>query len=273
MRFLSFLFLFFCLAGPLWAGEGLSPDEALLLTAEAEAVPSHSEKRPARNLAGDLKSFLGAPFRVDGALNLKGQWVTFNQPDIPADSAGFNCSGFTVAAARRLLCRDFDLTEVSYDRAGDSGEGAVFGQDWDFGLDIILNLAQDYPHRLLPEVDLSKPPFESMASGRAMGLGVSLHSPDFEKQLAQIQPGNFCFFVFSKPDRRFPVGVSYYHVGVIVPDGSALWLYHSTAGAKTNRVNLADPEGLARLRRHFKPLANAERRVLMIEVTPPETCR
>ena len=244
---------------------------APLSAADPAAV---SEAQPPNDLTAPLAGFIGIPFRVDGAQDLSGQWVTFNHPDEPVTTPGFNCSGFTVAAARKLLERDFELTPASRDRLNDSGPDAPYGQDWDFGLDLILNLAEDYPHRFLPEVyDPASPAFEPTRPGRAHGLGVSLHSPAFEEQLARIQPGNFCFFVFSRPDGRFPVGVSYYHVGVIVPDGENLWLYHSTAGAKTHRLNLAAPAELARLRRHFKPLENAERRVFMVEVTPPSTVR
>lgn len=242
-------------------------------TATADLATASAELQP-RSLTAPLARFLGVPFRVDGAQDFLGRWVTFNRPYDQGNDPGFNCSGFTVAAARALLCRDFDLTEASHDRLGDSGPGAAYGQDWDFGLDLILNLAADYPHRYLPDTyDPTRPAFEPISPGRAQGLGVSLHSPAFEEQLAHIQPGRFCFFVFSRPDRRFPAGVSYYHVGIIVPEGRNLWLYHSTAGAKTNRVNLANPEGLARLRRHFKPLDTAERRVFMVEVTPPKDCR
>lgn len=243
------------------------PSASTARSAEAEpAVP------PPRNLSMTeaLAPFLGIPFRADGAVDIQGRWVTFNEPDLEVRTPGFNCSGFTVAAAGKLLAYDFDLAEVVFDRRGDSGPGSPLGQDWDFGLDLILNLAQDYAHRFLPEPENPEdPPLIPLEPGRALGWGVSLHSPAFEEQLKLIRPGRFCFFAFSKPDRRFPAGVSYYHVGVIVPEPPSLWLYHSTLGAKTNRVDLADPEGLARLRRHFPPVRNGERRVFMIEVAPP----
>ncbi len=224
-----------------------------------------------RPLTVRLARFLTIPFRVDGATDEAGHWVTFNQPLTVSEQPGFNCSGFTVAAARELLGRDFNLTEASRDRLGDSGPGAPLGQDWDFGLDLILNLAEDYPHRFLPEPpnQPGQPPLIPLRPRRALGWGVNLHGPEFEEQLARIQPGRFCFFTFSRPDGHFPAGVSYYHVGVIVSDPPDLWLYHTTVGARTHRVNLADPEQLARLRRHFKPVENGERRVFMVEVTPP----
>lgn len=233
----------------------------------ADRQAAHS----ARSLTQSLEKFLGIPFLVDGAQNQDGRWVTFNEPDLNLGSPGFNCSGFTVAAARELLGRNFSLTEAGFDRRGDSGPGAELGQDWDFGLDLILNLAEAYPHRYLPEPENpDESPRVFLRPGRSLGWGVSIHSPDFERILKQINPGNFCFFVFSRPDKRFPAGLSYYHVGVIIPEGQAMWLYHVTKGAKTSRIDIGSRDGLARLRRYFKPIENGERRVFMIEVSPPQ---
>ncbi|MDR1921393.1 MAG: hypothetical protein LBS31_06585, partial [Candidatus Adiutrix sp.] len=196
------------------------------------------------------------------------------QPEKALQTPGFNCSGFVVAAAARLAGRNFDLTAVSRDRRGDSSPGAALGQDWDFGLDLILNLTEDLPRRFLPPINEAlAPPLFAYAPGLAAGLGVDLHSPLFEKHLHELQPGRFAFFVFSKPDRRFPAGVSYYHVGLIIPESpEAIWLYHSTAGARTHRFNLAAAGDLARLRRYFPPTKSGERRVLMIEAAPEDGC-
>lgn len=253
----------------------------LLILGLAAAFESHplraaDENTPfppieaSNTLTSTLSRFLGLPFREDGAINEAGQWATFNQPDRILAQIGFNCSGFTVAAARELLGYNFNLADVSRDRRNDSGPGAALGQDWDFGLDLILNLSENYTHRFLPEPENPElTPLIPLRPNRSLGWGVSLHSPEFEDLLARIQPENFCFFTFSKPDGRFPAGVSYYHVGVIIPEPPHIWLYHSTLGAKTNRVDLGSAEGLARLRRHFKPVTNGERRVFMVEVNPP----
>jgi hypothetical protein len=100
-----------------------------------------------------------------------------------------------------------------------------------------------------------------------MGWGVDLHSPDFEDLTAQIRPGNFAFFCLSRPDGRFPAGVSYYHVGLIVPEPPHLWLYHSTLGGATHRVDLADPGRLAAFLNQFPPPARGERRIFMVEIS------
>lgn len=234
------------------------------------ALPDASIHTAPPSFTESLNVFLNIPFREDGAQDSQGRWVTFNQPGIQLDSPGFNCSGFAISAARTLLRRDFRLSEATLDRRGDSRPASEMGQDWDFGLDLILNLAETFPHRYLPEPgDPSAPPLLPLEHGRALGWGVDIHGPEFEELLGQISPGNFCFFVFSRPDRRFPAGVSYYHVGVIVPEGQARWLYHTTLGAKTSRIDLGSRDGLARLRRYFKPVPYGERRVFMVEVEPP----
>ena len=368
-----------------------------------EALKAASPPPPGAALVKALAPLLGQPFRVDGAQDEEGRWVTFNRPDEISSAPGFNCSGFTVAAARLLLARPFSLAEATRDRRGDSGPASPLGPDWDFGLDLILNLSEGRALRTLPETPFSllppgrtadipdpefedspplespgpgrgaadlpdpefenspaaeppgpgrgaadlpdlefenppavaspgpgreaadlpdpefenspaaeppgpgrgaadlpdlefenppavaspgpgrgaadlpdlefenPPPLEPLGPGRAQGWGVDLHSPEFENLLAQIRPGNFAFFCFSRPDGRFPAGVSYYHVGLILPEPPHLWLYHSTLGAATHRVDLAAPGRLARFRRQFPPPALGERRVLMIEVEPPGT--
>ena len=241
---------------------------ALLLAVSMapDSLAAETSPPPGAELVQALTPLLGQPFRSDGAQDEEGRWVTFNQPDQVSAAPGFNCSGFTVAVARRLLNYPFSLSEAAHDRRGDSGPGSPLGQDWDFGLDLILNLAEGRILRTLPETDLESRPFETLGSGRALGWGTDLHGQDFEDLAARIQPGNFAFFCFSRPDRRFAAGVSYYHVGLIVPEPPHIWLYHSTLGRASHRVDLAAPEQLARLRRHFPPPAWGERRVFMVEV-------
>ena len=224
---------------------------------------------PGAGLVRALAPLLGQPFRLDGALDEEGRWVTFSRPDRVSPSPGFNCSGFAVAAARLLLARPFSLAEAVHDRRGDSGPGSPWGRDWDFGLDLILNLAGGRAVRALPETDLESPALEPLGSGRSLGWGADLHGRAFEGLLAQIRPGHFAFFCLSRPDRRFSAGVSYYHVGLIVPEPPHLWLYHSTLGLAVHRVDLAKPGQLARFRRHFPPPARGERRIFMVEVAPP----
>ncbi len=253
---------FWVCMGVLWPGPAAGAEEA-----SAAGPGAFRPAAPAMTEA--LAGFLGIPFRADGALDAQGRWVTFKRPDLAAGQPGFNCSGFTVAAAGRIRGRDFPLGEAIRDRHGDSGPGSPLGQDWDFGLDLILNLSQDHPHRLLPEPENPGQTPIVRGQGRPQGWGVDIHSPRLEEILSQFTPGRMGFFVLSKPDRRFPAGVSYYHVGVIVSEPPALWLYHTTAGARTNRLDLATAAGLARLRRDFKPVANGERRILLVEIAAP----
>ena len=244
---------------------------AVLTPGEAwpQEAQSQETQPPGVGLVQTLAPLLGLPYRFDGAQDEEGRWVTFSRPDQVSPKPGFNCSGLAVAAARLLLARPFSLAEVARDRQGDSGPGSPLGQDWDFGLDLILNLAEGRFVRALPETDFESPALEPLGPGRALGWGVALHGRAFEDLLDQLQPGDFAFFCLSRPDGRFPAGVSYYHVGLIVPEPPHLWLYHSTRNLGTHRVDLADPAQLARFRRHFPPLARGERRIFMVEVQGP----
>lgn len=215
-----------------------------------------------------LTKFLGLPFLEDGAQNMAGQWVTFNQPHQPLSAGGFNCSGFTVAAVREILGQPVSLLEATRDRRGDSGLNSLLGQDWDFGLDLILNLARGHPGRLLPRpADLEASPIDS-SLGRPFGWGVDIHSAQFEEILAELVPGSFTLFAMSKPHRGFGAGVAYYHVGVILPEPPHLWLYHSTVRARTHRIDLAASRGLSRFRNDFRPRSGIQRRMLLLEVSP-----
>ena len=241
-----------------------------LVWAGPDFLDADSPPRSGAGLVQALAPLLGQPFRFDGAQDDKGRWVTFSRPDQVSPRPGFNCSGFAVAAARVLLDRPFSLGEASRDRRGDSGPGSPLGQDWDFGLDLIANLTEGRALRVFPEeTDLEAPAREPLGPGRSMGWGVNLHSRDFEDILAQIKPGCFAFFSLSRPDGRFPAGVAYHHVGLIVPEPPHLWLYHSLTGRGTHRINLADPGQLARFRSHYPPLVRGERRIFMIEAAPP----
>jgi hypothetical protein len=218
-----------------------------------------------------LNSFLGLPFRVDGVISDQGYWTTWQDPEKKLNSPGLNCSGFTISAARYILNDNFPLQTIKRDLFDNSDPKAKCGQDWDFGLDIILNLAISTPNqfRLFPAPEpASTISYSLNQNGRPVGWGIDLHSPNFPEILSQFKPNHLYYFVFSKPDRRFKCGLSYYHVGLILPeDNGDLWLYQSTAKAGIHRINLNNPKSLATLRHFFPKVKNGgERRAFFIEI-------
>ena len=53
--------------------------------------------------------YLGIPYRSDGAIDARGRYVTFNNPDREFLDPGLNCSGFVVDFARKALGRTLPL--------------------------------------------------------------------------------------------------------------------------------------------------------------------
>jgi hypothetical protein len=216
-----------------------------------------------------LAAFMGLPFRIDGTVNDDGAFATWGDQAKTFRSPGLNCSGFTAAAGRFLFGRNFRLDDLRRDRQSDSGPDSPLGKDWDFGLDVALNLAEGYFLRYLPEP--VAPTFSLNAANRPVGWGLNLHSSEFSDLLKEFEPDRLYVFVVSKPDRRFKGGLSYYHLGLALADREGgVWLYHATARAGVHRINLAGGGGLLTLRRYFPPVkGGGERRILFIELALP----
>ena len=232
------------------------------LTLEAQ----DTEPQAPKNTVEIANEFLGLPFRADGAQDEKGQWVTWQSPNNILPSPGFNCSGFTLAAARRLLHKNFTLDEAKFDRLNDSGPQAPWGQDWDFGLDLILNLGQNHHGKIYPSptIDCAS---RSLENGVPLGLGLNIHDKDFTLFLQKLPKEQIYFFAISKPDYKFKGKLSYYHVGLIVPSGpNELWFYHATKNGGVNRLNILSPKGLASLQKHFPPTKRGQRRIVLVGV-------
>jgi hypothetical protein len=173
-----------------------------------------------------------------------------------------------LAAARVLLGTNFSLDYARADLFIDSYPGSPLGEDWDFGLDVALNLA-GRGSALFPAG--AGPPLGENDHGRKVGLGVSMHDPGFEGLLAGLPQGAY-FFAMSKPDRRFPGGLSYYHNGILIRTGSSAWLYHATRRAGVHRLDLLKPSSLDNFRRHFPPIRNHGERRIVLAAAPAAAC-
>ncbi|MDR1395135.1 MAG: hypothetical protein LBK52_03055 [Deltaproteobacteria bacterium] len=215
-----------------------------------------------------LKAFLGVPYRIDGTISDQGTWTVWANPEKTFSTPGLNCSGLAAGALRFSYGRSLRLEDLRRDRDNNSGPGSVLGLDWDFGLDVVLNLAEGHFLRFLPQPE--EPPYAYTEFHKPAGWGLNIHTEALEQTLAQFDPRNIYLFAVSKPDRRFKGGLSYYHVGLIQAETSGeIWLYHATHNAGVHRLNLAGPKGLASFRRYFPPVRNGERRIIFLELEPP----
>ncbi|MDR2301497.1 MAG: hypothetical protein LBF38_05595 [Deltaproteobacteria bacterium] len=213
-----------------------------------------------------LQAFIGIPFRVDGVVNDQGEWATWNRPETVLKGSGFNCSGFLLEAVRHLTGRNVSIAQAIFDRDDDSGPDSELGLDWDYGLDILMNLSGATLADLIPAPESDK--YQTNQAGRPEGLGLDINGPGFPDLIENLPKGLYLFAI-SKPDRRFKGGLSYYHVGVIHADDLGnVWIYQSTARARTHRLNLNNPAGIAAIRRYFPPIRAAQRRVVLARLNP-----
>jgi hypothetical protein len=217
---------------------------------------------PGANREEILGSFQGIPFKEDGVVSDDGRWATWRDPGRTSPKPGLNCSGYLLEAVRLLTGSNVAILDAIKDRDNDSGPDSEMGLDWDYGLDIVMNLSGASLVDLIPAPTEGKLPLGQ--KGRPEGLGLDINGPGFPELLRSLDPNSVYLFAISKPDRRFKGGLSYYHVGLIDADRAGnLWIYQSTARAGAHRRNLNSPEGIAAIRRYFPPIRSGQRRMVL----------
>ncbi|MBI4912570.1 MAG: hypothetical protein HY823_07520 [Acidobacteria bacterium] len=213
---------------------------------------------PAPGDGAPLRDLLGIPYLDDAVQDGQGRWTTFRDPARLLPRPGLNCSGFVVAAARRLLGFGGTPEEAGRDRRGDSGPGAARGRDWDYGWDLVLNLSEGRARRWI----LSGGPREAPGPGADALRGFSVHEgPAWARVQAQLRPGRVYLATFLRGEGR---RLRHHHVAVVLAEGTRVWLYQTLPEGRVHRLDLAG-EGLSRLRRMFGP----GERLLLLEVEPP----
>jgi cell wall-associated NlpC family hydrolase len=220
---------------------------------------------PAADTTAALAPLLDTPYRDDGTTDPSGRFTRFANPATTFATPGLNCSGFVVAASRKLLGRPLPLEAVIRDRKGDSGPESPRGQDWDFGYDLILNITEGLPRRLLlpdgatPDPDKADP---------ARLRGFPLHDTKaWDVILPRIRPGELVLAAYSKPVHG---RLLFYHVALIVNDGAGhLWLYHATPGHGAHRLDLASTAGRRSLGLEFAEQHFGDKQILLLSVPLP----
>ena len=223
-----------------------------------------SQARAADPVAA-LAPLLGTPYRDDGVSDPAGRFTLFADPAATFSTPGLNCSGFVVTACRTLLGRPLPLAAMVRDRKGDSGPASPRGQDWDFGYDLICNITDGLPRRILLPDGASPDPD---AADPARLRGFPLHDrAAWAAVLARLAPGELALAAFSKErDAR----LLFYHVGLLLPDGAGhVWLYHATPGTGAHRLDLASPAGLAAFGKEFAEKRFGDKRILLLAVPLP----
>lgn len=246
----------------------------LLLAAPAACATNAPDGHPARTAASPASAFpepadlLGVPYRDDGAIGEDGRNTLFANPEKTFPAPGLNCSGFVLAASRSILNTNFTLDHVKTDRLNDSGPQSPLGQDWDFGLDLILNISEGRPRRVLTP-DGPKP-LPAKADGQTL-RGFALGDRNaWEKILPQMRPGHVYLASISKPSSRKGYVLLHYHVGMAIPDQNGrVWWYHSTPGSGVHRLDLNSPKGMAAFNKQFTGPKASRKHILLLEVDAP----
>ncbi len=230
---------------------------------------------PRQGLAADGSSgfptpqtLLSLPYRADGVIDENGRNTLFASPEKTFKTPGLNCSGFVLSASRGLLQKNITLDQAKTDRQGDSGPQSPLGQDWDYGLDLILNISQGFPRRVLaPAGPIPLPDRPDGRTERGFPLD---DAASWEAVLPRMQAGRIYLATISKPAKRKGYVLMHYHVALIVPDREGrVWWYHSTPKTGVHRMDLRSAKGMSQFRREFAGAVPGQKRVLLLEVDLP----
>lgn len=217
---------------------------------------------------GIADTHLGIPYRDDGALDNRGYFTTFSHPDRFFDTPGLNCSGLVLSISRFLFDRNWSLEEVTRDRQGNSGANSPNGKDWDFGWDLILNISEGAPRRVMMP-DAQNYPIES---ADAMTLrGFDLHDATaWRNVLGKMQPGRVYLGSISRNASEQGNRLLHYHVVLMLPDEKGgVSLYHATRRSQVHRINVNSQQGLNRFMNQFSGARGDVKKILIVEAVLP----
>jgi hypothetical protein len=216
-----------------------------------------------------LRAFTGIPYRKDGVIDEEGRYTLFAARATRPPSPGLNCSGHVLAAARFLFRRNISLDEAGRDRLGDSGPCSPYGQDWDLGWDLILNISEGLPRRfLLPGNAVLEADRATPFSPR----GFDLHDPGTWPEIrSRLRRDSVCLASFNKDTAGQGRGLRHYHVAILSLDEAGdLWLHQTTGAARRSYgLNLSRPGNLEAFLSRFANTGKARKHILLLETRLP----
>lgn len=212
---------------------------------------------------------LGIPYRDDGALDSEGRFTTFEDPSRIFPTPGLNCSGLVLSVSRFLYDRNWTLDEVMRDPQGNSGPTSPLGKDWDFGLDLILNISAGTARRVLMP-DGKEHKVESFDGLNARGF--DLHDrAAWRAVLGQMTVGRVYLGSINKATKKEGYRVLHYHVVLMLPDGKGnVWLYHATPRSNVHKMNMSSPKGMGRFMSQFTGAREDGKRIIVLESVLPQ---
>ena len=217
------------------------------------------------------KLFLGIPYRDDGALdsssldnNGLGRYTFFADQKTTLKQAGLNCSGFVLAASNKILKHNLSLDLAKTDRKQDSGAGSAFSEDWDFGLDLILNIVEGRGAKVLLPSGRSLDPASLDGRSKPDGRGFLLHDrAAWADVVARMQSGHLYLWAMSRSQENKPL--QYHHVGLIlVQANNTKMLYHAVRKGGVVKLDLGSKLGLERFLSAYKNQNGMQRYIYIL---------
>lgn len=211
---------------------------------------------------------LGIAYRDDGTLDSQGHFTAFDRSDRFFETPGLNCSGLVVSVSRFLFDKNWTLEEVTRDRQGNSGNNAQLGKDWDFGWDLIFNLTEGKPRKII----MPEPGNYAVEGSDGISLrGFDLHdSAAWQNILSQMKSGRMYLGSISRPAPERGYRVLHYHVVLMLPDArGGVWLYHATRRSHVHRMNISTAQGMSRFMSQFKGSRGNAKKILVVEAMLP----
>jgi len=212
---------------------------------------------------------VGIPYRDDGTIDDRGYFTTFADPGRFFDSPGLNCSGLVLSVSRFLFNKNWSLQDATRDRLGDSGPGSASGKDWDFGWDLIFNITEGFPRRVMTFGGESfKPESSDARSFRGFDLQ---DSRTWQSALSDMKHGRVYFGSISRMAPESGNRLLHYHVVLILParDGS-IHLYHATRRSNVHRINIGNQQGLQRFLSQFRGARQEPKKIVLVEAVLPD---
>jgi len=229
-------------------------------------APGFAKIAPNAVAGAVAESFLGLPYRADGAVNAAGEYTLFADQTRRFSTPGLNCSGLTLELSRRLLGSGITLPEAIRDRLGDSGPSSPHGEDWDFGWDLIMNISEGFPRQfLLPGGKTLDPAETDGFSPR----GYDIHAIDTRHELPpRFVKDRLYLISINVEGHRKGYGLQHYHVGALhVAEGGQAWLYQTTSqSGKVNRRDLRSANGWDSFAKSFANTGRNRKMMLVMEV-------
>lgn len=207
-----------------------------------------------------LENFLGIAYRIDGTTTDDEFYTTFNDQNKSFKKAGLNCSGFVHTASKFLLGQSFSIDEVRKDINKNSYKNSPLGEDWDFGRDLILNIASKFPHKFINPSDVD------INSSTSDGFLIDDMNA-WKKIFKQIKKQNIYLVTFSKPTNLKGYKYLYYHVGIIIKDNNNnIFLYHATPKQGVHKTWLNFDSKMTPFFSEYKQSAKFSKKILILEL-------